>query len=112
MLHDLRGVRSWVAAARRVLAIRVAASAYLQIVFVCEFVPMSCVLAVLLHLAHKALGLTSCGAGSAWLDPFSTLLLSLMTLPRWIDDPTCDSPAMLSAYLNHHLKAEHGDVRV
>ena len=59
----------------------------------------------------EILGCWFCG-GFAWLDPFSTLLPSPMTFPRWIDDPTCDSPAMLSAYLNHHLKAERGGVRV
>ena len=38
--------------------------------------------------------------------------LSSMALPRWIDDDTCDSGAMLSAYFNYHICAEQDEVKV
>ena len=36
----------------------------------------------------------------------------IMTLPRWIEDPTCDSPAMLAAYLNYHIQNEQSEDKV
>ena len=44
--------------------------------------------------------------------PVFRLLTSPMALPRWIDDSTCDSPAMLTAYLDYHLNAEQSGVRI
>ena len=35
-----------------------------------------------------------------------------MALPRWIDDDTCDSGAMLSAYVKYHICAEQDEVKV
>ena len=34
-----------------------------------------------------------------------------MSLPRWIDDPTCDSSAMLAGYLNYHMMSGPNDAK-
>ena len=35
-----------------------------------------------------------------------------MPLPRWIDDPACDSSAMLAAYLGYHSRQGGADQKV
>ena len=35
-----------------------------------------------------------------------------MVLPRWIEDPTCDSPAMLAAYIDYHTREEQNNGKV
>ena len=39
------------------------------------------------------------------------LRFRVMTMPRWIDDPTCDSSAMLGAYFNYHMTLGPNDAK-